>query len=430
MSNIKNYISKEIKILKDFCELLQKPEIQSKLSDKLNKSINQYLTVLNGINYIKFSYVVYKNTNPIKEQILRHKDELFIQPRPLIPSLDLTDIHYVVKDTDYIGLFWDLLAQLTVLSAIITQEIEKNNDKLKKEKEKEKEEEDLEKKMNEFKLESGNVSLSSMVENINDEYENSALLDFVNEIDTENSNITDVLMNVVKKIDIGAEIDKLDENNMKEINSVVQGFFGDKDTDFSFIVKDIANSLKSNDITKGNISENIQNIAGDLTEKMMKSRDKSELKNMALNAQGIMKDYDPNKDMMANVETIMKSKFGRDGINKNMINEAMKSMGLNGIMSGVGSRKMKRMAEREMKKSSPAVQGKNARVNAKQAQLKAKYQANKKKAEEKQKQQQQNQQNQQNKQQPQKQNQQQETKKQPQKQNQKQQETKQQPKKK
>ena len=381
MSSVKNYISKEMKILKDFCELLQKPEIQSKLSDKINKAIKQYLTVINGINYIKFSYVVYKNTDNIKEQILRHQDNLFIQPRPIIPSLDLTEIHYVIKDTDYIGIFWDLLAQLAVLSAIITKEIEKNNEKLKKEKENE----DLEKKMKEFKLESGNVSLSSMVDNINDEYENSALLDFVNEIDTENSNITDVLMNVVKKIDLGAEIDKLDENNMKEINNVVQGFFGDKNTDFSFLVKDIAQSLKTTDITKGNITENIQNVAENLTEKMMKSRNQTDLKNMAMNAQGIMKDYDPNKDMMANVETIMKSKFGRDGINKNMINEAMQTMGLNGILGSVGGRKMKRMAEREMKKSTPAVQGRNAHVNAKQAQLKAKYLANKKKAEEKEK---------------------------------------------
>lgn len=378
MSNIKNYISKEIKILKDFCELLQKPEIQSKLSDKINKSVNQYLTVINGINYIKFSYVVYKNTDNIKEEILRHKDELFIQSRPLIPSLDLTEIHYVIKDTEYIGLFWDLLAQLTILSAIITTEIEKNNDKLKKEKEKD----DLDKKMNEFKLES-NISLSNMVDNINDEYENSALLDFVNEIDTENTNITDVLMNVVKKIDIGSEIEKLNDDNMKEINSVVQGFFGDKNTDFSFIVKDIANNLKTNDITKGNVSENIQNLARDMTEKMMKSRDKNELKNMAMNAQGIMKDYDPKKDMMSNVENIMKNNFGKSDINKNMIQEAMKTMGLNGFMGGVSNRQIQRMAEKEMKKTNNNPHNRNSKVNNRQAQLKAKYLANKKKLEEK-----------------------------------------------
>lgn len=379
MTTVKHYILKETDLLKQFCDLLQKEDIKTKLPVNINKSVSQYSKVINGINYIKFSYVVYKNTNPLKEEILRHQEEIFIQPRPFIPSIDMSDVFNVLKDTEFIGLFWDVLAQLTILSAIISESIEKNKSK--------NSDEDLEKKMKEFKLESGNVSVSSMVESVQDEYEHSALLDFVNEIDTENSSITDVLMNVVKKIDLGAEIDKLDENNMKEINNVVKDFFGDDKTDFSFIVKDISNTLKNTDITKGDIGENLQNIAENITEKMMKNKDEDTLKSMAMNAQGIMKNYDPKKDMMSNVEAIMKSKFGKgfDGVNKGMIEQAIKSMGLSGAM-GANNRKIRRMAEREMGKSGKTNPHGNAKVNARQQNLKAKYQEQQKKQEAKKKQ--------------------------------------------
>lgn len=378
MTTIKHYISKEIDLLKKFCEILQKDELKSKLSNNINKSVAQYAKVASGINYIKFSYVVHKNTDAVKEEILRHKEELFVQPRVLIPGIDVSDVFVVIKDTEYIGLFWDILAQLTVLSAIVSEGIEKNKSKVDK-----KEIDDLEKKMNDFKLES-NVSLSSMVESVNDEYEHSALLDFVNDINTENTSITDVLMNVVKKIDIGAELEKLDDKQLGEINGVVKDFFGDENTDFSFIVKDISDTLKKTDITKGDVSENLQNIAESITEKMIKNKDEDTLKNMAMNAQGIMKDYDPKKDMMSNVENIMKSKFGKsfNGMDKNMIEQAIKSMGLGSALNG-NSRKVRRMAEREMTKSKTSNPHGQARVNNRQAAMKAKYQ--KKKEEEKKK---------------------------------------------
>ena len=351
MTTLKQYIVKETDLLKQLCDIVQKDEIKAKLSANTNKTIKQYANVINGINYIKFSYVVHKNTEKVKEAILRHKPELFIQPRYFIPSLDLSEIFNSLNDTEYINLFWDILAQLTVLSAIVSDEIEKN--KMKKENQKEVNQyEELEKKMDEFKLESGKVSVSSIVDNIKDDYEKSALLDFVNEIDAENTNITDVLMNVVKKIDIGAEIEKLNDENMNEINNVVKDFFGDNKTDFSFIVKDISNTLKTTDITKGDISQNLQNIAENITNKMIKNNDESTLKNMAMNAQGIMDNYDPKKDMMSNVEAIMKSKFGKgfDGLNKGMLEQAIKTMGLSDAMRGSG-RKLRRMAQRESEKN-------------------------------------------------------------------------------
>ena len=191
MTTLKQYIVKETDLLKQLCDIVQKDEIKAKLSANTNKTIKQYANVINGINYIKFSYVVHKNTEKVKEAILRHKPELFIQPRYFIPSLDLSEIFNSLNDTEYINLFWDILAQLTVLSAIVSDEIEKN--KMKKENQKEVNQyEELEKKMDEFKLESGKVSVSSIVDNIKDDYEKSALLDFVNEIDAENTNITDV----------------------------------------------------------------------------------------------------------------------------------------------------------------------------------------------------------------------------------------------
>ena len=244
--------------------------------------------------------------------------------------------------------------------------------------------EELEKKMDEFKLESGKVSVSSIVDNIKDDYEKSALLDFVNEIDAENTNITDVLMNVVKKIDIGAEIEKLNDENMDEINNVVKDFFGDNKTDFSFIVKDISNTLKTTDITKGDISQNLQNIAENITNKMIKNNDESTLKNMAMNAQGIMDNYDPKKDMMSNVEAIMKSKFGKgfDGLNKGMLEQAIKTMGLSDAMRGSG-RKLRRMAQRESEKNKPSNNLGNSKVNNRQAALKNKYQQKKKEEEKK-----------------------------------------------
>lgn len=380
MTTLKQYIGKEIKVLTDFCELLQKDDIKFKLPEKINEAVSQYLKVINGINYIKFSYVVYKNTNKLKEPILRHKDDIFIQSRPLIPSIDLTEVYFVVKETEFVGLFWDYLAQLTILSALITEGFEKNKKLLEEEK-----------KIDNMKVES-NVSLSSMVDSINTEYEDSALLKFVNEIDTENSNITDILMQAVKKMDIGGAIDELTDDNMKEINGVVQDFFGDDKTDFSFIIKDIAHSLKNNDITQGDVGENIQNLAKDMTEKLINTRDQNELKNMAMNSQGIMKNYNPNKDMMSNVEAIMKNQFGKN-INKSSIQEAMKSIGMNDIMSlgGISNRKVQRMAKKQMVKANNNPNTRNAKVNNRQAALKAKYQAKK---EEKQKQN--NQQNQQN----------------------------------
>lgn len=383
MTTLKQYIVKETDLLKQLCDIVQKDEIKAKLSANTNKTIKQYANVINGINYIKFSYVVHKNTEKVKEAILRHKPELFIQPRYFIPSLDLSEIFNSLNDTEYINLFWDILAQLTVLSAIVSDEIEKN--KMKKENQKEVNQyEELEKKMDEFKLESGKVSVSSIVDNIKDDYEKSALLDFVNEIDAENTNITDVLMNVVKKIDIGAEIEKLNDENMDEINNVVKDFFGDNKTDFSFIVKDISNTLKTTDITKGDISQNLQNIAENITNKMIKNNDESTLKNMAMNAQGIMDNYDPKKDMMSNVEAIMKSKFGKgfDGLNKGMLEQAIKTMGLSDAMRGSG-RKLRRMAQRESEKNKPSNNLGNSKVNNRQAALKNKYQQKKKEEEKK-----------------------------------------------
>lgn len=374
MTTVKQYIAKEIDLLTKFCNLLSNDEIKSKLPDSVNKAVKQYSKVVNGINYFKFSYVIHKNTEPVKEQILRHQDELFIQPRPLIPSIDLTEVHYALKDTEYINIFWDVLAQLTVISAIISEELEKNKKK--------NDVDEIDNKMKELKLEASNVSLSSMVDTVNNEYEDSALLNFIKDIDTENASITDVLMNVVKKIDISAEIDKLDDKSMNEINNVVKDFFGDDKTDFSFIVKDISKSLKDTDITKGNISDNLQSIAENITEKMMKNKDEETLKSMAMNAQGIMKNYDPNKDMMSNVEAIMKSKFGKgfNGMDKGMIEQAIKSMGLSGAM-GANSRKIRRMAERaEAKKVVNNPHG-QARVNSRQAAMKARYMENKKKEE-------------------------------------------------
>ena len=326
MTTLKQYIVKETDLLKQLCDIVQKDEIKAKLSANTNKTIKQYANVINGINYIKFSYVVHKNTEKVKEAILRHKPELFIQPRYFIPSLDLSEIFNSLNDTEYINLFWD----------------------------------------------------------IKDDYEKSALLDFVNEIDAENTNITDVLMNVVKKIDIGAEIEKLNDENMDEINNVVKDFFGDNKTDFSFIVKDISNTLKTTDITKGDISQNLQNIAENITNKMIKNNDESTLKNMAMNAQGIMDNYDPKKDMMSNVEAIMKSKFGKgfDGLNKGMLEQAIKTMGLSDAMRGSG-RKLRRMAQRESEKNKPSNKLGNSKVNNRQAALKNKYQQKKKEEEKK-----------------------------------------------
>ena len=202
--------------------------------------------------------------------------------------------------------------------------------------------------MKNLSIKGGDISLSSMMNQVSNEYENSSLLDFVKDIDVENANITDVLMNIVKKVDIGAELEKLDESQLAEINNVVKEFFGDDKTDFSFLVKDISETLKHTDITEGNVSDNLQNIAQSITNKMINSNNEETLKNIASNAQGLMKNYDPHKDMMSNVETIMKSKFGKDfkGIDKKALEQAIQSMGLSGAM-GMNSRKLKRMAARE-----------------------------------------------------------------------------------
>ena len=371
MTTVKHYITKEIELITQFCHLLEKDECKSKLSTKINKAVEHYLKVINAIDYFKFSYVVHGNTKEIKEQIFKHNDEIFVQPRLLIPTIDFSDVYLVVKDTDDVNIFWDILAQLTVLSSIISDEIIKNKQK--------KKDEDITQKMKNLSIKGGDISLSSMMNQVSNEYENSSLLDFVKDIDVENANITDVLMNIVKKVDIGAELEKLDESQLAEINNVVKEFFGDDKTDFSFLVKDISETLKHTDITEGNVSDNLQNIAQSITDKMINSNNEETLKNIASNAQGLMKNYDPHKDMMSNVETIMKSKFGKDfkGIDKKALEQAIQSMGLSGAM-GMNSRKLKRMAARESNRTTNSHKSTGARVNNKQAALKAKYEERKK----------------------------------------------------
>ena len=92
MTTVKHYITKEIELITQFCHLLEKDEYKSKLSTKINKAVEYYLKVINAIDYFKFSYVVHGNTKEIKEQIFKHNDEIFVQPRLLIPTIDFSDV--------------------------------------------------------------------------------------------------------------------------------------------------------------------------------------------------------------------------------------------------------------------------------------------------------------------------------------------------
>ena len=393
----KSYINNFKDKFQEFINFCLIDDIFNKIDDKNMKSnIQKYNQFINGINYIKLASVLYTNTSTLKEDILKHKKDMFIESKVLLPQIDFSILYDIVKETLYINEFWDLLAELKILSNVIIEPLLKEkNERKEKEKKKfnKKEQEDIldsinnmtedeiNDKINNFSIsKSHDVSLSSIIseKEVEDDYKESALLNFFNSIDSKNSSFEDILLNAVKKMDLQGELDKIDNDKLDKITKTVNKLLGTNDNDgMNDIVKDITTSLKQTDITQGNLGDNLQNIASNITDKLLKNNNENNLKNIASKAQDIMKDYDSNNDMMTNVENIMKSKFGKSfsqmGTNKAQVEKMLASYGL--MNGNINNRKLQRMSKN--KTPSNPKNHTQASVNARQQALKAKYQKRK-----------------------------------------------------
>lgn len=424
MSINKSYINNFKDKFEEFINFCLIDDIFNKIEDKNMKiNIQKYSKFLGGIDYIKLASVLYTNTTSLKEDILRHKPDLFVQSKVLLPQIDFSILYDIVKDTLYINQFWDVLAELKILSNVIIEPLLKEKDEREKQKKKytKKEqkdiidsintmtEEEINAKIDNFSISKSNakdVSLSSIIDanDVEEDYKNSALLEFFNSIDSKSSSFEDILLNAVKKMDLKGELDKIDDDKLGEITKTVNKLLGtNTDDGMGNIVKDITQSLKQTDITQGSLGDNLQNIASNITDKLMKSNNEDSLKSIANKAKDIMKDYNANDDMMTNVENIMKSKFGKSfsqmGTNKAQVEKMLASYGL--MNNGVNNRKIQRMAKKQA--GNPSKGHTQASVNARQQALKAKYEKRKLEKEKREKEkenkpQQNNKQNQQNKQ--------------------------------
>lgn len=392
----KSYIIKFQDKYKEFINFILIDDIYNKINDNsLKNEINKYYKLINTLDYIKLAYFYHTNTITLKEHILRHNNDIFLQSKVLIPKIDISKIYDVIKDTLYINQLWDLLAEMKVLSDIIIEPLIKEKEKRKNNKEITEDLttlnnmsiDEIEDKIKNFSISaSKDISVSSLInkDSVENDYKESALLNFVKNLDVENASIMDVVLNVVKKVDITEQLNNIDDDTIKEISGVVNNFFG-TDSNMDNMVKDIADTLKHTNLQEGKLEDNLQNIASDITNKMLKNNNEEDLRNLAGKAKDIMKDYDANKDMMSNVETILKSKFGKSfnsmGMNKKDIEQMLKSYGIgNGRLNGMNSRKIQRMAQHQTQSNNNKNKSHTqASVNARQQALKAKYEKNKQK---------------------------------------------------
>ena len=96
MSINKSYINNFKDKFEEFINFCLIDDIFNKINDKQMKSnIQKYKKYLNGVNYIKLASVLYITTKTLKEDILKHKSNLFIQSKILFPQIDFTILYNI-----------------------------------------------------------------------------------------------------------------------------------------------------------------------------------------------------------------------------------------------------------------------------------------------------------------------------------------------
>lgn len=352
--NIKRFKDK----FENFIDFLLENEIYSNCNSITQNAINKYKNVINILDYIKLCYEIYNKTTDIndneliKKKIYKHDISLFLNEQYIIPNINFSDIYNITKKINKDNEFWEFFVHLKVLSNIIIDPL------LNKKKENNNTLSAINNIDESIRIKPSEISLTTVSNALEENYKESSLLNF----DMNNLSITDLTLNIVKNFGGLDMLNDIDDEQIKTIENIVKQFFGE-DNDFSFIIKDITDSLKTTDFSKGNIEDNIINIAQSMGEKLINSKDEKTLKQMTLKAQEFSKDIDESKSIMDNAENIMKKRFGKSindmGINKKDLEQTLKSCGIKtdesgetiiSLPHGISKRKISRMATKQMQK--------------------------------------------------------------------------------
>lgn len=354
----KEYISKLKNKFEELIDFLLIDDILLNVNSETQTAIKKYKSMVHLLDYVKISYEIYNKTTDsndndlIKKKIYKHDESLFLQPFIIVPKINFSDIYDILKKLNKTEEFWEILTHIKVLTNIIIEPL------LKQKKEKP-ETEIIPSNIDEsIIIKPSEISLTNIVNSLENNYKESSSLNF----STDNLNLTDLTLNIVKNFGGFEMLNEINDEHLKMIEDIVKQFFG-TENDFSFIIKDIADSLKSTDFSKGNLEENIMNIAQNMGEKLIQSKDKKTLEQLALKAHEFEKDIDKSKSIMDNAENIMKKRFGKSindmGISKKDLEQTLKSCGVKtdptgesiiSLPAGVSKRKVTRMAAKHLQK--------------------------------------------------------------------------------